>query len=166
MIDRIRLLALPLAALFIPNAIRQQAPAALPSFAEPSISPDRSEIAFASGGDIWTVPARGGQAHLLVSHPATEARPKYSPDGRQLAFTSTRNGSADIYTMDLASGEITRLTFDDAAETLDNWSADGKWIYFSSSSRDISGSAWACSSVSLMPAMRMYSKVILCFFAT
>jgi Tol biopolymer transport system component/C-terminal processing protease CtpA/Prc len=138
MFARVRL-ALPLAALLVPRAIPQQPPAALPSFAEPGISPDRSEIAFASGGDIWVVPARGGQAHLLVSHPATEARPKYSPDGTRLAFTSTRNGSADVYTMDLTSGEIHRLTFDDAAETLDNWSADGKWIYFSSSSRDISG---------------------------
>ena len=118
---------------------RQQSPAATPSFAEPSISPDRSEIAFASGGDIWTVPARGGQARLLVSHPATEARPKYSPDGKSLAFTSTRNGNADIYVLNIASGDIRRITFDDGAETLDNWSADGNWIYFSSSSRDVSG---------------------------
>lgn len=121
------------------TATVQQAPASLPSFAEPSISPDRSEIAFASGGDIWVVPARGGQASLLVTHAATEARPKYSPDGRHLAFTSTRNGAADIYVLDLATSDIRRITFDDAAETLDNWSADGRWIYFSSSSRDISG---------------------------
>ena len=127
------LVALPIA------AVRQQAPASLPSFSEPSISPDRSEIAFASGGDIWVVPARGGQAHLLVTHQATEARPKYSPDGRRLAFTSTRNGNAEIYVLELASGDVRRITFDDVAETLDNWSADSRWIYFSSSSRDISG---------------------------
>src|SRR4051795_12884054 len=39
---------------------------ALPSFAEPAISPDKSEVAFCSAGDIWTVPARGGEARLLV----------------------------------------------------------------------------------------------------
>lgn len=50
---------------------------------EPSISPDRKEIAFVSGGDVWTVPASGGTAQLLVSHPATEARPMYSPDGKK-----------------------------------------------------------------------------------
>ncbi|RPJ84241.1 MAG: hypothetical protein EHM13_05280, partial [Acidobacteria bacterium] len=48
-------------------------PAPLPSFAEPAISPDRSEIAFVSGGDIWTVPAGGGDARLLVAHEAAES---------------------------------------------------------------------------------------------
>ena len=48
---------------------------AVPYYTEPSLSPDRKEIAFVSGGDIWTVPANGGAAHLLVSHPATEGRP-------------------------------------------------------------------------------------------
>jgi tricorn protease-like protein len=56
---------------------------ALPYFSEPAISPDRNEIAFVSGGDIWTVAASGGNARLLISHPATEFRPVYSPDGRQ-----------------------------------------------------------------------------------
>src|SRR6266404_697654 len=76
---------------------------------------------------------------LLVSHPATESKPLYSPDGRRLAFMSTRTGNGDIYILNLDSGELKRLTFDDGNEQLDAWSADGKWIYFSSSSRDISG---------------------------
>ena len=54
-----------------------------PSFAEPGISPDGATIAFVSGGDIWAVPARGGDARLLVSHPATESRPLFSPDGKR-----------------------------------------------------------------------------------
>jgi len=110
-----------------------------PSFAEPTISPDRSEIAFASGGDIWTVPVRGGQARILISHAATESRPLYSPDGKKLAFLSTRAGNADIYVLTIDGGAIDRITFDDVAETLDNWSRDGKFLYFSSASRDISG---------------------------
>jgi len=64
------------------------AQSAQPYFTDPAMSPDGSEIAFTSGGDIWAVPAGGGDAHLLVSHPATESRPIYSPDGRKLAFTS------------------------------------------------------------------------------
>ena len=48
-----------------------------PYFTEPSLSPDRKEIAFVSGGDIWTVPATGGVASLLVSHAANEGRPLY-----------------------------------------------------------------------------------------
>jgi tricorn protease len=113
--------------------------ASLPSFAEPALSPDRSEIAFVSGGDIWTVPSAGGEARLLVSHPATESRPLYSPDGRKLAFISNRTGNGDIYVLAFESGELKRLTFDDANDQLDGWSRDGRWIYFTSSSRDISG---------------------------
>ena len=111
----------------------------LPSFAEPGLSPDRSEIAFVSGGDIWTVPVSGGEARLLVSHPANESRPMYSPDGRKLAFISNRTGNNDIFVLTLHSGDINRLTFDDGNDVLDAWSRDGKWLYFSSSSRDVSG---------------------------
>jgi len=106
---------------------------------DPGISPDGSEIAFVSGGDIWTVSAAGGAAHLLISHPATESRPVYSPDGKQLAFVSTRTGGGDIYIFTFATGEVRRLTFDDAPEVLNAWSRDGRWIYFSTGSHDISG---------------------------
>ena len=108
-------------------------------FTEPSLSPDRKEIAFVSGGDIWTVPAAGGVASLLVSHAANEARPMYSPDGQQLAFISSRTGNGDIYLLTLATGDLKRLTFDDGLDQLDGWSRDGRWIYFSSTSRDIGG---------------------------
>lgn len=108
-------------------------------FTEPAVSPDNSEIAFVSGGDIWTVPAAGGEARLLVSHPANESRPLYSPDGRRLAFISTRTGNGDIYVLNFDSGELRRLTFDDGFDQLDAWSRDGRWIYFSSTSHDISG---------------------------
>src|SRR5512142_1758013 len=82
-----------------------------PSFAEPSLAPDRPEVAFVAGGDIWTVPLAGGEARLLVAHPATESRPLYSPDGKKLAFTSTRTGNGDVYVLDLASGDLKRLTY-------------------------------------------------------
>src|SRR5690349_12973441 len=95
---------------------------AQPYFTEPALSPDRKEIAFVSGGDIWTVPAMGGVASLLVSHPANEGRPLYSPDGKQLAFVSTRTGNGDIYLLTLATGDLKRLTFDDSPDQLDSWS--------------------------------------------
>ncbi|MBO9543183.1 S41 family peptidase [Caulobacter sp.] len=110
---------------------------ALPSFAEPALSPDGAEIAFASGGDLWTVPAAGGQARLLVTDEATESRPLYSPDGKSLAFVSTRSGVANIYVLTLATGELRRLTFGDSAEALDGWSRDGQWIYFTSGVNDV-----------------------------
>ena len=125
-------------------AAKQSAPAApAPSmppafaFAEPGISPDGREIAFSSGGDIWTVPAGGGDARLLIADPATDRRPMFSPDGRSVAFVSTRTGGGDIYVLSLAAGVARRVTWDDGLEMLDGWSRDGRWIYFSSTAHDI-----------------------------
>jgi len=119
-------------------AIALQAHAApRPSLAEPALSPDGAEIAFVSGGDIWTVAAAGGVASLLVTDAATEGRPLFSPDGRELAFTSNRAGAANLYVLTLATGKLRRLTFSDTNETLDAWSRDGKWLYFSSGANDV-----------------------------
>src|SRR5438552_19024254 len=106
---------------------QRAAVAPLPSLAEPGIAPDGSTIAFVSGGDIWEVPARGGDARLLVSHPATESRPLFSPDGKRLAFASSRTGNGDVYVLTPATGDLTRLTFDDASDLGTGWSTDGKW---------------------------------------
>lgn len=130
-----RLLAL---SLLVPVHLAAQQ-AALPSLAEPGIAPDGREIAFVSGGDIWTVPVAGGEARLLVAHPAADSRPLYAPDGRHLAFVSNRAGSNDIWVLEMASGALRQLTFEDGAEGLDGWSADGRWVYYSSNSRDIAG---------------------------
>ncbi|HZH91508.1 MAG TPA: S41 family peptidase [Pyrinomonadaceae bacterium] len=114
-------------------------PQPVPYFTEPTLAPDRSEIAFVSGGDIWTVALAGGEARLLVSHAANESRPVYAPDGRRLAFISNRTGNGDIYVLSFDTGELRRVTFDDANDQLDAWSRDGRWLYFSSTSRDIAG---------------------------
>lgn len=103
------------------------------------MAPNGAEIAFVSGGDIWTVPTAGGEARLLVSHPDNESRPLYSPDGKYLAFVSSRTGNGDIYLLTLETGSIKRLTYDDGAEVLNAWSPDSKMVYFQSTSRDISG---------------------------
>jgi tricorn protease len=109
------------------------------ALSDPALSPDGKELAFIAGGDIWTAPAEGGVARLLVAHQATESRPLYSPDGQQLAFVSTRTGNGDIYVLNLATGALARRTFDDGRDQLDAWSHDGQWLYFSSSSGDIAG---------------------------
>ena len=137
-VSRRAIIALSLLA--VPFPLPVLAPvAAKPALSEPALSPDRREIAFVAGGDIWTVPAAGGEARLLVSHPAYDSRPLYSPDGTRLAFQSTRTGNGDIYVLSLATGELRRITYDDAPDQLDAWSRDGRWLYFSSGSKDVNG---------------------------
>ncbi|MDX2193713.1 MAG: S41 family peptidase [Gemmatimonadales bacterium] len=132
----LRLAAVAAAAASLAVPLAAQAPR--PSLAEPSLS-SRGELAFASGGELWSVPLAGGEARLLVAHPATESRPLWSPDGARLAFVSNRTGNGDLYVLTVATGQLLRLTYDDAAEQLDAWSRDGEWLYFHSSARDISG---------------------------
>lgn len=131
--------AAAVAATVLPSPARAQPADGPPSFYEPGISPDGSEIAFVHGGDIWTVSAAGGRATLLVGHPADESRPLFSPDASRLAFVSDREGSDDVHVLDLESGRVDRLTFASGDESLDGWSRDGTWIYFSSSREDVGG---------------------------
>jgi tricorn protease len=88
------------AALLCSAAVSASA-AGIPYLTQPALCPTRPEIAFVSGGDIWVAPAKGGEAHILVSNPADETRPLYSPDGARLAFVSTRTGNVDIYVLTL-----------------------------------------------------------------
>jgi Tol biopolymer transport system component/C-terminal processing protease CtpA/Prc len=110
------------------------------AYAEPAIAPDGSEIAFVSGGDIWTVPATGGEARLLISNAANDTHPLYSPDKTRLAFVSTRTGAGDIYVLTFATGDVSRVTYDDGNDQLTGWSRDGKSLYFFSNAHDLSGS--------------------------
>jgi dipeptidyl aminopeptidase/acylaminoacyl peptidase len=86
-------------------AAQRAAVRALPSFGEPGLSPDGNSIAFVTGGDIWEVPASGGDAHILVSHPALDSRPLFAPDGKRIAFTSTRTGGGDVYVLSLDTND-------------------------------------------------------------
>ena len=124
--------------LLLAGLLTADTPARRPLF-QPAIAPDRREIAFVSGGDLWTAPLDGGEARLIVSHEATESRPVYSPDGTRLAFVSTRTGSGDIYVLQFSTGQLMRITFGDTNDQLDAWSPDGDWLYFTSAAGEVSG---------------------------
>jgi Tol biopolymer transport system component len=56
--------------------------------------------------------------------------PRWSPDGRWIAFDSTAAGSPDVYVIGAAGGTPRRLTMEPLADIEPSWSHDGKWIYF------------------------------------
>lgn len=83
----------------------------------PAISPDGSTIAFAYKGDLYCVPANGGEARQLTTHAAYDSQPIWSPDGKKIAFTSNREGSLDVYVISAKGGAPTRLTTNSGKET-------------------------------------------------
>lgn len=123
----------------------------------PAVSPDGTRVAFTSdrGGsdDIWIIDVPAGSAgsgnaagaantgtgifatpRRLTDHPGCDTWPTWSPDGSQLAFSSTRDDPAgEIYTMPAAGGTPMRLTTDPAADTEPAWSPDGKRLAFTTS---------------------------------
>lgn len=90
----------------------------------PAISPDGKTVAFSYKGDIWTVPANGGQARQITTNPAYDAYPVWSPDSRQIAFTSSREGSMDIYVVGRDGGTPQRVTTDSGDEYPMAWRND------------------------------------------
>ncbi len=112
---------------------------ARPALRQPTISPDGKRIAFAANGAIWSAPATGGTAHILVSDAASDSRPLFSPDGSHLAFVFEKTGNGDIYLIDLDSGALERLTYADSSEQPSGFSSDGKWLYFTTSRGNIGG---------------------------
>src|SRR5262245_51242211 len=66
------------------------------------VSPDGRTIAFDLLGDIYTMPITGGRATLILGGNAYETQPRFSPDGRRIAFTSDRDGIENVWTMNAA----------------------------------------------------------------
>lgn len=92
---------------------------------EPALSPDGKTIAFGWNGDIWSAPTEGGRATRLTSHPALESGAAFSPDGKQIAFNSEREGSKLLYTMPVNGGEPKQLTWHTDGCDLREWTPDG-----------------------------------------
>jgi tricorn protease len=106
----------------------------------PDIHQDK--IAFVYAGDVWTVSSQGGVARRLTSFDGYEGFPKFSPDGKMIAFTAAYDGNGDVYVMPAEGGEPKRLTYRPGTRqpsgglTLEDyvvdWFPNGKEILFRS----------------------------------
>ena len=98
----------------------------------PSLSPDGKQIYFSYDGDIYSVPAAGGQATAVITMFGEQDSPLVSPDGKWLAFSSDIQGNTDVYAVPLGGGAAVQLTFHEAPDVPISWSADSKYVYFES----------------------------------
>ena len=98
-------------------------------------NPDVSatQIAFVYAGDIWVVPKAGGVAVRLSSPRGEEQNPRFSPDGRQIAFTANYDGNLDAYVVSAQGGDPVRLTHHPMPDRVVDWHPDGKRVLFASS---------------------------------
>jgi tricorn protease len=93
---------------------------------EPHLSPDGKSLVFSWNHDLWQVDAAGGQAERLTSHPAEESQPKFSPDGKQIAFVSNRHGSRQVFIMPAEGGAAIQKSFHSEDYQLVDWFPDGR----------------------------------------
>jgi tricorn protease len=107
-------------------------------FRYPDVS--ASQISFVYGGDIWLVPKAGGNATRITSSTGEESFPRFSPDGKTLAFTATYRGNADVYTMPVSGGIPTRLTWHAMTDRVVDWHPDGNQILIASQRENNVGS--------------------------
>ena len=75
-----------------------------------AISPDGKQVAFSYKGDIYVVGVQGGTARALTTNPAYDSDPVWTPDGKQLYFSSYREGSKDIFCVAAEGGTPKRIT--------------------------------------------------------
>ena len=96
----------------------------------PSYSNGR--IAFTYLGDIWTADENGQNIQRLTVNKARDAYPRFSPDGKWIAFSSDRNGNLDVYIIPSTGGTPKQLTHHSADDTVLGWTPDGTGVLFSS----------------------------------
>ncbi len=111
----------------------------------PDVNGDR--IVFAAEGDLWVAPDAGGVARRLTTHPGTEYFPRFSPDGKWIAFTGEYDGNQDVFVIPAVGGEPKRLTWHPGPDQVVGWTPDGKSVLFRS--RAENPQAWELFAVGL-----------------
>jgi len=97
---------------------------------DPTVS--QNHVAFVYANDIWVVSRNGGGAHQITTHIGTESNPRFSPDGKHIAFTGQYDGNTDVYIVPTTGGEPRRLTYHPYADVVRGWTPDGQSVIFAS----------------------------------
>jgi imidazolonepropionase-like amidohydrolase/Tol biopolymer transport system component len=93
------------------------------------VSPDGRTIVFDLVGDIYTVPITGGAATLILGGAAYEMQPRFSPDGKRIAFASDRDGLTNVWTMDLRGKDFRQVSKEKEREVSNPaWTPDGQYL--------------------------------------
>ena len=112
--------------------ICQQATAQIDAglFRYPDVS--KTQIVFTYANDIWIIPKEGGTAEKLSSPPGVESFPKFSPDGKTIAFSGNYDGNTDVYTIGANGGVPMRLTEHGFPDRVVDWTPSGNRVLFAS----------------------------------
>jgi len=111
----------------------QEAPVPVPiKFARLAHVANDGRIVFTYHDDIWIADPDGTNGHRLTAHIARNFGPRFSPDGKWIAFTSNRNGNNDVYLIPAAGGEPRQLTYCSGDDQVLYWTPDGKALIISS----------------------------------
>lgn len=97
---------------------------------DPHVSGDR--LVFSYQGDLWVTRRDGTDPRRLTNHLARDVAPRFSPDGRFVAFSSDRFGNYDVWLIPVEGGEPTQLTFHTANDMVAGWTPDGRIIFTTS----------------------------------
>lgn len=100
---------------------------------DPDLNGDR--LAFTYGGNIWIAGRDGSDPRRLTTDPADEHSPRFSPDGRWIAFSAAYDGNDDVYVIPAEGGQPQRLTWHPGGDRVQGWTPDGRVLF--SSGREV-----------------------------
>jgi tricorn protease len=98
-----------------------------------------AHIAFTYAGDLWVARHDGSDVRRLTTHPGVETNPRFSPDGRTLAFSGEYDGNTDVFVVPVQGGVPERLTWHPGADIVQGFTVDGQGVLFTSSRSTYTG---------------------------